>query len=310
MKAEHSLLSAALSLILISGIASAGQAPTREEQIRNTPITTQEISDGLYVLFGVGGNILASIGPQGVLTVDSQFTGMVPKYRATIAELGGRGINYTINTHGHFDHVEGNTVLGPDGTQFVAHENAREMMTRNTVVNLVTQRIEQPAYPANALPAITYEREMRMHFNGRRIELVHTGPAHTSGDTAVILRASGSSPQVVHLGDVFNNAGYPFIDADNGGDLDGVIRFCETVLALIDPSTIVVPGHGQVAGYKELNEYVEMLKSVRERISSLIATGATLEQVVAAKPTAPWDAVKGNPAGFVNRAYTTLTRQP
>jgi glyoxylase-like metal-dependent hydrolase (beta-lactamase superfamily II) len=295
-------------LLLTMQTAFAGQAPTREEQIRDTPITVLKISDGLNVLYGVGGNILVSTGPQGVLTVDSQFAGMVPKYKATIASLGGGAIVYTINTHGHFDHVEGNTILAPDGTRFVGHENARELMSMPRVVNLVTAQNMQPAYPEAARPSITYSREMRMYFNGRQIDLVHVGPAHTAGDTAVILRASGSSPTVVHLGDVFNMAGYPFIDVDNGGDLNGVISFCQAVLAQIGPDAVVIPGHGKVSGYKDLVDYVGMLTALRDRISALIATGATMEQVAAAKPTAPWDDSRGNPTAFVNRAYTSLKR--
>jgi cyclase len=295
-------------LLLTAQAALAGQAPTREEQIRDTPITVQKISDGLNVLFGVGGNILVSTGPQGVLTIDSQFAGMVPKYKAAIAGLGGGAILYTINTHGHFDHVEGNTILGPDGTRFVAHQNARDMMTHPVVVNLVVEQVQQPAYPEAAWPFVTYDREMHMHFNGRRIDLVHVGPAHTSGDTAVILRASGNSPTVVHMGDVFNMAAYPFIDVGNGGDLNGMISFCQAVLAQIGPDAIVVPGHGRVSGYKDLVDYIAMLTQIRDRIAALIASGATLEQVVAAKPTALWDEARGNPARLVDRAYTSLKR--
>jgi glyoxylase-like metal-dependent hydrolase (beta-lactamase superfamily II) len=295
-------------LVFVAGNAMGAQPLTEAEQLRVTPITVQKLTADLHVLFGVGGNILVSIGPQGVLTVDSQFAPMVPKYKAAIRELGGKAIDITINTHGHFDHVDGNTILGPDGTRLIAHENARAMMGRAFSVNLVIRSRDQQAYPAAAWPTITYDREMRLHFNGKRIDLVHVGPAHTTGDTAVIFRDATARPLVVHMGDVYNNAGYPFIDADNGGDLNGVIKFCEAIVAQIDASTIVVPGHGPVVGYQDLVDYIAMLTAVRDRISALIATGATLDQVVAAKPTAPWDEKKGNPAGFVNRAYTTLKR--
>jgi cyclase len=294
--------------VLAVSTASAGQAPTREEQIRDTPITVQKLSDGLNVLFGVGGNILVSTGPQGVLTIDAQFAGMVPKYKATIASLGGGPILYTINTHGHFDHVEGNTILAQDGTRFVGHENARELMSRNVIVNTVVEKVNQPAYPEAARPSTTFTRDMTMYFNGRRIDLLHVGPGHTSGDTAVILRASGNSPTIVHMGDVFNMAAYPLIDVDNGGDINGMIAFCQAVLAQIDQNTIIVPGHGKVSSYKDLVDYIAMLTQIRDRIAALIANGATLEQVMTAKPTAPWDAVRGNPLRLVDRAYASLKR--
>ena len=113
---------------------------------------------------------------------------------------------------------------------------------------------------------------------------------------------------VVHMGDVFNNAGYPFIDADNGGTLDGVIAFCSAVLERIDADTTVVPGHGPVATYADMEAYVEMLSAVRDRLVEMIADGASLEQVIAARPTEQFDERYGNPQSFVNRAYTSLTR--
>jgi glyoxylase-like metal-dependent hydrolase (beta-lactamase superfamily II) len=143
-----------------------------------------------------------------------------------------------------------------------------------------------------------------MHFNGERIDLMHFGPAHTTGDTAVIFRGRN----VVHLGDVFNAAGYPFIDADNGGTLAGIVEFCRAVLGEIDAGTVVVPGHGPVSDYEDLADYVTMLGTIHDRIEALVESGATLEQVVAARPTAEWDEAKGNPANFIDRAYASLTR--
>jgi glyoxylase-like metal-dependent hydrolase (beta-lactamase superfamily II) len=179
------------------------------------------------------------------------------------------------------------------------------MMTKNNVINLVTTRRDQPAYAETALPVLTYDDRMRFHFNGERIDLMHFGPAHTTGDTAVIFRGH----KTVHLGDVYNNAGYPFIDADNGGSLSGVIEFCSKVLAEIDESYTVVPGHGPVADAAALQDYVEMLTMIRDRMSALVGSGATLEQVVAARPTAEWDERKGSPAGFLDRSYLSLTRE-
>lgn len=273
-------------------------------------IETEKIRDGFYVMFGVGegviaGNIGVSIGEQGVLLVDDQFPEMTPKYKAAIAELGGNEhIAFAINTHWHFDHSDGNKALGPEGTWLVSHENSREMMQKDNVINLVSQRRDQPAHPAAALPVITYDRSMRFHFNGQRIDLLHFGPAHTTGDTAIIFRELN----VVHLGDVFNNAGYPFIDADNGGSLAGIVDFCRGVLDEIDENAVVIPGHGPVSDYGGLADYVAMLSTIRDRIAALVESGATLEQVVAARPTAEWDEARGDPANFIDRAYTSMTR--
>jgi cyclase len=287
------------------GAPAFAQLDNLAEQLKTTPITTQKIADNFHVLFGVGGNIIVSIGSNGTLIVDGQFPQMVPKYKAKIGELGGGKIDFVINTHWHFDHSDGNAVLGPDGTWIVANEKSREMLLKNNVINLVTAKREQPKYPETALPVITYDNSMRFHFNGEVIDLLHYGPAHTTGDTAVVFRQH----KTVHMGDVYNNAGYPFIDADNGGSLNGVIEFSSKVLQQIDSDYIVVPGHGPVAKYQDLVDYVAMLTTIRDRMKALIDSGATLQQVTAARLTSEWDKKKGDPASFLNRSYTSLTRK-
>jgi glyoxylase-like metal-dependent hydrolase (beta-lactamase superfamily II) len=178
------------------------------------------------------------------------------------------------------------------------------MLAQDNVINLVASKRDQPAYPPAARPVMSYNDNMMFHFNGELIELLHFGPAHTTGDTAVVF----TEHNVVHMGDVFNNAGYPFIDADNGGSLEGIIEFCTQVLQRIDEDTRVVPGHGPLATYADMEEYVAMLSEIRDRMTALIEDGASLEQVIAAEPTAQWDDAEGDPASFVNRAYTSLTR--
>jgi len=268
-------------------------------------ITSERLGDKLYVLFGVGGNIAASIGEQGVLIGDDEFPEMVPKYRATIRELGGGDVDFAINTHWHYDHADGNKRLGPDGTWLISQANSREMMTKDNVIDTVDRpAFTQNAYPVAARPVATFDDRMQLHFNGEQIDLLHFGPAHTTGDAAVIFR----NHNAVHLGDVFNAAGYPFIDSDNGGDLDGMIAFCEAVLEELDENAIVIPGHGPVARYADLEAYISMLKGVREKIAALIAEGASLEQVIAAGPTAEWDETYGDSTRMVNRAFMSLSR--
>ncbi len=268
-------------------------------------ITTQKIDDGLYVLFGMGGNIAVSLGDNGVLIVDDQFPQLMPKIEAAIGALGGSGVDFAINTHWHFDHAEGNLALGPKGTWLVAQANSRAMMLDDHIINLVSVSYEQKAYPAAALPVITFDDNMQFHFNGQKIDLLHFGPAHTTGDTAVIFTGSNA----VHLGDVFNNAGYPFIDAGNGGQLTGAISFCEAVLQRIDENTTVIPGHGPVTDYQTLRDYIYMLTTVRERMMALIEAGASLEEVYAANVTREFDEKFGDNSGFINRAYMSLTHR-
>lgn len=270
-------------------------------------IETQKVGENLYVLFGIGGNIGVSVGPDGVLIVDDQFPEMIPKVNAAIEELGGGPIDYAINTHWHFDHAEGNLALGPAGTQLVAQANARRDMAKGGIINLVIAKYGQQAYPEEALPTITYDDRMQFHFNGEQIDLIHPGPAHTTGDTAVIFRRH----KAVHFGDVFNNTGYPFIDADSGGEINGMITFCQTILDELPRDAIVIPGHGPVTDYAGLEAYIAMLTTVRDRVVKLIAEGKSMQAVIDVKVTADFDETYGDESaslGFVNRVYTSLAK--
>lgn len=303
--------SATLAVCLgLAGTATAHEFKSLEElmagwglDVANRDITVQTLEPGLHVLFGAGGNVLASIGNQGTLIVDSQFAEMIPKIRETVRQLGGDEIDFVINTHWHFDHANGNPLLGREGTWLVAQENSRRMMVGSHDIHFVDASYRQPPYSAEALPVITYAESMSFYLNDQRIDLLHTGAAHTTGDTAVIF----GDAKVVHMGDVFN-ARYPFIDADNGGDLDGMIAFCNAVLERIDDQTRVIPGHGPVMDYAALQAYTSMLQVMRERLLNMIDRGMSLEEIFAAKPTSDFDEQFGNPQLFITKAYMSLSR--
>jgi glyoxylase-like metal-dependent hydrolase (beta-lactamase superfamily II) len=305
----------AVLLIGSAGLAKAGhhEDALNIEQLsqafgwdlEGAEIQSQKVADGLYILFGIGGNIAVSIGEDGVLIVDDQLPQVMDKIEAAIAQIGGGKIDYAINTHWHFDHAEGNNVLGPKGTTIVAHSNARADMQQGGIVNMVVAKYNQQPYPKEALPVFTYDEGMQIHFNEGEIDLRNFSSAHTNGDTVVIFKAQNA----VHMGDVFNNAGYPFIDVDSGGSIDGMINFCEQTLNISTEDTIVIPGHGPVTNTATLGRYITMLKTVRERVALMIAEGKSMEEVVSAKPTADFDKDFGPESaslGFVNRVYTSL----
>ena len=274
--------------------------------LEGAEIQSQKVADGLYVLFGIGGNIAVSIGEDGVLIVDDQLPQVMDKIEAAISKIGGGKIDYAINTHWHFDHAEGNNALGPKGTTIVAHSNARADMQQGGIVNMVLAKYNQQPYPKEALPVFTYDEGMQIHFNDGEIDLRNFSSAHTNGDTVVIFKAQNA----VHMGDVFNNAGYPFIDVDSGGSIDGMINFCQQTLNISTEDTIVMPGHGPVTNIATLTSYIAMLKTVRDRVALMIADGKSMEEVVSAKPTADFDKDFGAESaslGFVNRVFTSLT---
>ena len=316
MNATKTMIAAAL--VWLAGAVVADNAMALDELLERfgwdfdtAEVTTERVGDGLYALFGLGGNVAVSIGADGVLIVDDQFPEMVPKMRAAIEALGGGTgageIDYVINTHWHFDHAQGNLALGPAGTRILAHANARHDMARGGLINMVIAKYRQEPYPEDALPAITYTRRMGLQFNGEQIDLIHAGPAHTTGDTAVIFRGQNA----VHFGDVFITTGYPFVDVDSGGDIDGMIEFCRTVLDELPEDAVVIPGHGRLADRAAVEAYVGMLETVRSRVADLIDQGKTREEVIAAKVTADYDDTYGLESaslGFVDRVYASLTR--
>ena len=292
-----------LAAVLGTGTTGAQPPPPSEPTV-----TTEQLAPDLHILFGAGGgqvsgNVLAFTSTQGTLVVDTGYSQFVAKYREAIAAAGGAPITHAIDTHWHDDHSEGNKVLGPDRVLIVAHANAREMLMHDNKINVVRTILDQPAFPPAALPTVTFSDRLELYFGGERIELVHVAPAHTAGDVVVILR----NHNVAHTGDVFLPAAYPFSDVDNGGSFEGEIEFVSRLLEEFNRDTVIVPGHGRVAKYDELGPYLEMLKTVRGRVMALIASGATLAQVVAAEPTKEFDAKYGNPRTyFLDRTYKSL----
>jgi|TARA_B100002003_G_C14022223_1_gene492902 glyoxylase-like metal-dependent hydrolase (beta-lactamase superfamily II) len=270
-------------------------------------ISIESISDNIYVLFGLGGNILVSTGADGVLLVDDQMPELKYKILRSLRKIGGKSVDYIINTHWHFDHAEGNLVFGPDGAKIVAHENSRKMMLNPKPINLSFIVYPQQPYPLNAVPQITYQDSMKLHLNGDQIELYHFGHAHTTGDTAVYLRNSN----VLHMGDVFNMTGPPFIDAGNGGSIDGIIRFCEEILKVVNDETVVVPGHGPISTTEDIQTYIDMLIVVRDRIQAQILEGKSLQEIIESDPTKEWrDKFGDGPfiVGVIDRAYAGMTK--
>ena len=266
-------------------------------------IRIQKITENLYLFFGLGGNIAVSIGDDGVLIVDDQIPSLIPKIKDAIKEIGGGDLVYTINTHWHFDHAEGNLALDPNITKIISQSNARDYMAKGGLIDMVSNRINQEPYPDYALPVITYENGMTLYFNNEEIEIVHFGPAHTSGDSAVIFH----NQNAIHYGDVFVTEGYPFIDVSSGGSINGIINFLSQSLTKLKSGAIILPGHGEIATIQDVEDTISMLKIIRGRILKMIDEGKSLQEVIDSKPTKDFDEKYPDWLGnFVNRAYISL----
>ena len=268
-------------------------------------IDVKELEPHVYLLHGSGGNTLASIGPDGTLLVDTEFLQVAPKLKEALAKLNAGNVRYVISSHYHGDHTGANGAFHEDGAVIVAQENCRLRMTESRYSGM-TGKTSPPAPVAN-LPTVTYEKRMTLYLNGEEIEAFHNQPAHTDGDTIVYFHHAN----VVHMGDVFVNNLYPYIDIGAKGTVDGYFPVIDEVLARIDDKTQVVPGHGPLATKRELKAYRDMIKTVRDRVVAGIAVGKSLEDILASEPTREFDAqyatdrVGGD--GFVAMVYQSLT---
>jgi cyclase len=250
----------------------------QESEFDAIQIVVHDVTPGIYYLEGAGGNIGVSVGDDGMFIIDDQFAALSEKIKAALAGLHPESVKYVFNTHFHYDHSEGNANFGADGAIIVAHEHARERMTRGAVFSMLNA--SQPAYPAIALPQITFTDGMTLHFNGNTVNVYHFGSAHTDTDAVYHFVESN----VIHTGDVFVTYGYPFIDVPNGGNLNGTIRAMHAILALADDDTKIIPGHGALSTKADMLAYVDMLELIRYRVWDGIEQGMTLEAITATEP--------------------------
>jgi cyclase len=273
----------------------------RGQNMDTVQVTVQKLSDRVYVLFGSGGNIGLSVGDDGAFIVDDQFAPLSEKIKAAVAQLSTKPIRFVVNTHWHGDHVGGNEKMGQAGAVIVAHENVRKRMSVEQVLRRGGQSTNIPPSPYAALPVITFTEDVTLHLNGDSIHVIHVPPAHTDGDALIYYQKAN----VIHMGDTFFAGRYPFIDTSTGGTIDGIIGAADKALAMTNGDTKIIPGHGPVSGRKELQQYRDVLTTIRERILKSVLAGKSLQDVVASKPTAEFDATWGS--GFINGASLTET---
>jgi glyoxylase-like metal-dependent hydrolase (beta-lactamase superfamily II) len=274
------------------------------EAAAKTPIQTTKLTDTVFLLQGVGGNQVAQTGPDGKLLIDSSFSTAAPHVSEALAKLDAHPLRLLVNTHWHFDHTDGNAAMHDAGAFIIAHRNTRQRMA--TPQDIAAYKMHFDPSPASALPQQTFDETQALYFNGDELALVHLPPAHT--DTDIYIYFKGAN--VLHTGDLWFNGFYPFIDASSGGKVRGMISGCDQLLAVADDRTKIVPGHGPLGDKKALADYRAMLATVADSVEKLKSSGRTLEEIVAAKPTAPLDAAWGkglmSPDAFTAVVYSTL----
>lgn len=291
-------------------LAQAAQAtpPTdRLAQMRaagaSAPIKTTKLYDNIWLLQGAGGNMAVQTGKDGNIVIDSSYSTAVPHIREAIATFSSDAPHALINTHWHVDHVDGNEGMHAAGFRIIAHTETKVRMAEPAEMKLFHMTL--PAYPAAALPTVTFDNSMRHDHNGDSIELVHYDPAHTDTDIYIHFH----NADVLHCGDIFFNKSYPFIDEGTGGSIGGTIAAAQRSFALAGDTTKIIPGHGPLGNKGELKKYIDMLSTARDKVAALKKAGASEQEVLAKKPTAELDpdwAHGGSPDMFVGIVYRTL----
>jgi glyoxylase-like metal-dependent hydrolase (beta-lactamase superfamily II) len=262
-----------------------------KSEAAKAPINVYRLRGNIAVLEGSGGNIAVLTGADGKLLIDAGIGVSQPQITAALAALNAEPVTHLINTHWHFDHSDGNAWLHSAGAKIMAHENTRKRL-------LSAQRVEDwttdfPAPAPGALPIEVFETDRTIKLNGTTIVMNYYGPAHTDSDISVYF----AETDILHTGDTFWNNVYPFIDYSTGGSINGSIHAADANLAVTTDKTIVIPGHGQPIGNRsQLQEFRDMLVGIRENVEALKKQGRSLEEIVAARPTAAYDAKWG---GFV-----------
>ncbi|MBQ4914713.1 MBL fold metallo-hydrolase [Maribacter sp. MMG018] len=247
-------------------------------------ITSEKITEDVHVLFGAGGNIGLAIGKEAAYLIDDQFGPLTDKIVAHVQTLTKKPIHFVLNTHVHGDHTGGNANLANAGAMIIAHENVRKRMEEAD-----TPRAKE------AFPVVTFNDKMTLYLgNGKSIHAMHVNPAHTDGDTYYYF----PEDNVIHMGDNFFSGRYPYIDIGSGGDIDGLISNVSMALNIVDDATKIIPGHGSVSSKQDLKNYLDVLVTLRERVTKARAEGKSLEETQKMGLSKEWDQTHGQ--GFIN----------
>ena len=285
----------------IAALCASTSTPAQEDKIEYIPTT---LSNTLTMLKGRGGNIAISAGADGVYIIDDQVEPVTDQLLAAISEISSQPIRFVINTHYHGDHVGGNEIIGKGGAVIIAHDNIHKRMSSDQFNHFFNETT--PAWPKDALPVITFNDQVTLHFNGETAKVYHVPHGHTDGDSIVHFPAS----DVIHMGDIYFNGLYPYIDLDGGGSIQGMISGVELGLSIAGKDTQIIPGHGPMGTRASLAEYRDFLVKARNNVQKLIDEGRSLEETVAARPTAQWDAILGevwiNPEQLVTFIFNSL----
>lgn len=264
-----------------SALAAIALAPSALAQLPSAK--TVDLGGGIHVIFGQGGNIGVSTGPDGVFVIDDQYPGTAPANLAKIKEIAGAGPRYLVNTHWHGDHAGGNAAFAEAGAMIFAHVNVLKRLSGEVKSNGLDGK-PAAAAPEAAWPVITFTEGVDFHLNDETIRVSKVAASHTDGDSIIRF----SEPNIIHTGDLFFNGIFPVIDLGSGGSVKGYLKVMQDIWAMADDKTRIIPGHGDIAAKADLKKQIDMLTGAIAAVEKHVKAGDPLQKTVAAKPLKPW----------------------
>jgi len=298
-----SALAMTLALTAVPAALRAEPQPSAPAAPAPAPLDVRPLGPGAWVLIGDAGNVVIVPAADGALIVDDERARDVPAILQAVHRFTPGPVRIVINTHWHLDHSGGNPTLARTGAVIVAQ---REVRTRRAVEQFMPAYNSHipPAAPAD-LPAVVFDDRLELHFADETLRLVHAPYAHTDGDSIVWLEKANA----VHMGDVYFNGIWPFIDRASGGSIQGVIAAVDQVLAKADDRTVIIPAHGEIATKAQLKAYRDMLVEVQAKVKAGIKAKKTLAEIVASKPALAYEkGMEGREQVFVEAIYDSLIK--
>jgi cyclase len=259
-------------LISIALLCLAPRVAYAQTDYSKVEIKATKISGNVYMLEGAGGNIGVSVGDDGILIVDDQFAPLADKIKAALQKLGEGKLKFVLNTHWHGDHTGGNPVFGPEAP-IIAHDNVRKRMSTEQKSEFF--KTTTPASPKEALPVVTFNQSLSVHFNGEEIRVIHFPQGHTDGDSVIFFTKSN----VVHLGDDFFANRFPFVDLESGGSVAGLIKNIADIMAKLPADVKLIPGHGPISTIDDLKSYHHMLLTTTDYVRKKMTAKKSLAEI-------------------------------
>lgn len=290
-------------------LALTNLAVSQEQDFAKAQIKVTKVAGTVYMLEASdAGNIAASVGDDGIVIVDDQYAPLASKIEDALKGITDKPVRFVINTHFHGDHTGGNSYFQKQAP-IIAQDNVRKRLEEGGGAgNGASIHMEHKPAPKDALPIITFDHDVTVHLNGEDIRALHVPAGHTDGDSVIFFPKSN----VVHMGDDFVTYGFPFIDVESGGSINGMIDGVEKTIAQLPPDVKVIPGHGPLSTLDDVKAYLNMLTATRDAVQSALRQGKTLDQMKQAKLLAPWNKYSGdfvNEDAFLETLYNSLTGQ-